>query len=101
MLLLELHDVLAAVVTDKIPNPGPTTPKGLTEPRDLMLGIMKWGGFAIAAGSLIFTGIKMLRGNSGGRGATTAADAVADLPMQIVGTLFIGGIGAGVLGMFL
>ena len=59
------------------------------------------GGFAIAAGSIIYTGIRMQLGGQGGRGATTAADAVAELPMKVLGTLFIAGAGAGILGMFL
>lgn len=93
-------ETLAAVVA-QIPNPDATTPAGLTGPRDTLLGILKWGGFAIAAGSFIYTGIRMQLGSSGGRGATTAADAVAELPVKVLGTLFIGGVGAGILGMFL
>lgn len=85
----------------QIPNPGAKTPEGLEGPRDLMLGILKWGGFAVAAGSLIYTGIRMQLGSNGGRGATTAADAVAELPLKVVGALLIGGVGAGILGMFL
>lgn len=95
-----MNDVLAVVV-ETIPNPGSQTPRGLTGPRDTLLGILKWGGFAIAAGSFIYTGIRMQFGSQGGRGATTAADAVAELPMKVLGTVFIGGIGAGILGMFL
>ncbi|MDK1476836.1 hypothetical protein QNO07_26115 [Streptomyces sp. 549] len=93
-------EVLAAVM-ETIPNPSSKTPKGLAGPRDILLGILKWGGFAIAAGSFIYTGIRMQLGGQGGRGATTAADAVAELPMKVVGTLFIAGVGAGILGMFL
>ncbi|AXK34651.1 hypothetical protein DVA86_20370 [Streptomyces armeniacus] len=95
-----MQDVLA-LLADGVPNPGAKTPKGLTGPRDTLLGILKWGGFAIAAGSFIYTGIRMQLGSQGGRGATTAADAVAELPMKVLGTLFIGGVGAGILGMFL
>lgn len=95
-----MNDVLAVVMVN-IPNPSPRTPDGLQGPRDTLLGILKWGGFAIAAGSFIYTGIRMQFGSQGGRGATTAADAVAELPMKVLGTLFIGGVGAGILGMFL
>ncbi|MBB1252529.1 hypothetical protein H3146_03955 [Streptomyces sp. OF3] len=95
-----MHEILA-VVAETIPNPSSRTPRGLTGPRDTLLGILKWGGFAIAAGSFIYTGIRMQLGGQGGRGTTTAADAVAELPMKVLGTLFIGGVGAGILGMFL
>jgi hypothetical protein len=96
-------ETLAALpeLVAQIPNPDAKTPEGLKEPRDLMLGILKWGGFAIAAGSLVYTGIRMQLGSNGGRGATSAADAVAELPLKVVGALLIGGVGAGVLGMFL
>lgn len=99
-----IADALAIAAPEllaQIPNPGARTPAGLEAARDLMLGILKWGGFAIAAGSLIYSGIRMQLGSNGGRGATTAADAVSELPIKVLGALLIGGVGAGVLGMFL
>ncbi|MEU6332781.1 hypothetical protein ABZ851_36875 [Streptomyces sp. NPDC047049] len=82
-----------------IPNPGAKTPNQLTTARDTLLGWLKWGGYSIAAGSIILSGIKMLWGSGGGRGATTAADAAVEIPWKVLGVALISG-GAGLLGTF-
>lgn len=84
---------------DKVPNPPAKAPDGMTGPRDMLLGFLKWGGYAVAVGSLIVSGIKMAA-SGGGRGATTAADAALEIPWKIVGAVIIGA-GAGILGQFL
>ncbi|MGW2724873.1 hypothetical protein [Streptomyces sp. NPDC001492] len=89
-----------ATLADAIPNPGAKTPDGLSNARDTLLGWLKWGGYSIAAASIILSGIKMLWGSGGGRGATTAADAAVEIPWKVLGVTLISG-GAGLLGTFL
>jgi hypothetical protein len=91
-------DGLTSVLADAVPNPGPQTPKGMTGARDKLLGFIKWGGYSVAAGSLIISGIKMAA-SGGGRGATTASDAALEIPWKVVGVLIIS-LGAGLLGEF-
>ncbi|NJQ13534.1 hypothetical protein [Streptomyces bohaiensis] len=85
----------------QIPNPGVQVPEGLSRPRDLFLGMMKWGGLAITAGSAIYSGYLFVLARRGGHATTSAADAASELPFKLVGLLLISGVGAGVLGMFL
>lgn len=87
------------VAAGEVPNPPAKTPTELTTARDTLIGWLKWGGYAIAAASIILSGIKMLWGSGGGRGATTAADAAVEIPWKVVGVALISG-GAGLLGTF-
>ncbi|MYV64290.1 hypothetical protein GTW37_39445 [Streptomyces sp. SID4931] len=84
----------------EIPDPKPVTPDGMKGPMETMLGMLKWGGYAIAAGSLIISGIKMTFGGGGGRGATVAADGASEIPWKLVGVALIGA-SAGILGQIL
>lgn len=99
-MLSEMAVVLVKLAT-QIPDPDMEVPRDLIRPRDVFLGLMKWGGFAIAAGSFLHTGIKLAMASKSGQGSTTAADAVSEVPYKVVGVLLISGLGAGVLGMFL
>jgi hypothetical protein len=100
MSLLAQHLADLTFLADDIPNPPAKTPKGLQDERDLLLGMLKWGGYAVAAASIVISGIKMQWGSGGGRGASTAADAATEIPWKIVGLALISG-GAGLLGQFL
>lgn len=95
--LHHVHELIT--LADDIPNPGPKTPDKLTGARDTLLGWLKWGGYSIAAGSIILSGIKMLWGSGGGRGATTAADAAVEIPWKVLGVALISG-GAALLSQF-
>ncbi|MFI7278534.1 hypothetical protein [Streptomyces sp. NPDC049879] len=101
MMLADLIPAVLTLAEGEIPNPDSQPIDDLIPQRDLGLGMLKWGGFAVAAGSLILMGYRFAASSYSSKGATTAAETVSRIPYLIMGVLLISGVGAGLVGQFL
>jgi len=87
--LAVLLDSLAIVPTF-IPDPDPQAPPGFEGPAGVIIGWMRWGGFAVAVIGIIIIGVKLMVNIRRGE----AASELGGLGYVAIGVILIGAASA-------
>lgn len=90
MLLLAQILGLVAVLPLAIPDPSPITPPGFEAPVGLIIGMLRWGGLALAVAGIIIVGARLTINIRRGE----AAHEIGMLGAIGLGIMLIGGAAA-------